>query len=158
MVYTKEEKRVYDKEYRKKNRDKLSEQRKHWASRNPDKQRGYQRRYLQRYPEALERRKEWRRNHPEVSKRYRERHPDKMKDMTLRANYGIGLDDLHKLIETQDGKCAVCGRIRSDLGVDHNHKNGIVRGLLCGPCNRAEGLLKTSTVAGRLAIYMRKWE
>ena len=51
------------------------------------------------------------------------------------------------LYETQGGACAICGEHRelggvSGLYVDHNHKNGEVRGLLCPACNAAIGMLK----------------
>jgi hypothetical protein len=65
-----------------------------------------------------------------------------------------------KLIE-QDGVCAICGKEeegktnRGDnkkLAVDHNHKNGQVRGLLCSRCNTAIGLLREDVTAIGAAI------
>ncbi|MQY10554.1 hypothetical protein SRB5_06650 [Streptomyces sp. RB5] len=38
----------------------------------------------------------------------------------------------------QDGRCAICG-LRGELVVDHHHVSGLIRGLLCGACNTAEG-------------------
>lgn len=45
-----------------------------------------------------------------------------------------------KLSVKQEGKCGVCGKPESAfkfrLSVDHNHKTGQVRGLLCYRCNK----------------------
>ena len=63
-----------------------------------------------------------------------------------RAKYGITVEDYDRLFELQDGKCAICGD--SDTGkfnhlcVDHDHKTGEVRGLLCNPCNKGIGCLR----------------
>lgn len=49
-----------------------------------------------------------------------------------------GLDDYDALKEFQGGVCAICRRATGAtrrLSVDHNHKTGTVRGLLCRPCN-----------------------
>jgi hypothetical protein len=47
------------------------------------------------------------------------------------------------LIKKQDGKCACCFRVLC-LGrhthVDHDHKDGRIRGVLCRECNVALGL------------------
>jgi len=58
--------------------------------------------------------------------------------------YGITEIEYNELFLKQNGKCAICkdeqhGRFK--LSVDHNHKTGKVRGLLCGQCNYAIGLL-----------------
>lgn len=51
-----------------------------------------------------------------------------------RANlYGIGKKQWDLFLINQDDKCALCERIPEV--VDHCHKDGIVRGLLCGSCN-----------------------
>lgn len=50
--------------------------------------------------------------------------------------------DYQVMMAQQNGKCAICGSVRTGgrkLDVDHNHKNGIVRWLLCSPCNRLLG-------------------
>ena len=51
--------------------------------------------------------------------------------------YGLTLAEYDSILENQDGGCAICGRSpRYNLDVDHDHKTGQVRGLLCKPCNR----------------------
>jgi hypothetical protein len=51
--------------------------------------------------------------------------------------YGLTAEQYDALLERQGGKCAICrARPRSKrLAVDHNHKTGEVRGLLCSRCN-----------------------
>lgn len=56
--------------------------------------------------------------------------------------------DYDVLLAQQDGRCQIC---RSDKptkkgwAVDHDHKTGIVRGVLCHSCNLGIGLLKDNT-------------
>ncbi len=66
------------------------------------------------------------------------------------VNYGITFDQYMELHERQKGLCAICGkpetvvRGRSKgpglLSVDHDHKTGLIRGLLCSRCNAALGM------------------
>ena len=63
--------------------------------------------------------------------------------------FGITAQDYKNMIEKQDYKCAICGsEIGDSLGnrlyVDHNHKTGKVRGLLCSECNFGIGKFKSS--------------
>lgn len=51
--------------------------------------------------------------------------------------YGLGPGEYAKLLEAQGGACAICGGSRRErLDVDHDHKTGYIRGLLCKMCNR----------------------
>ena len=53
---------------------------------------------------------------------------------------GLGVDDdrYHQMLEEQGGGCAICGTTPKTrrLNVDHDHRTGAVRGLLCHACNR----------------------
>jgi hypothetical protein len=51
--------------------------------------------------------------------------------------YGLGAGDYERLLAAQGGRCAICrARPKSKrLAVDHDHKTGAVRGLLCSRCN-----------------------
>ena len=61
---------------------------------------------------------------------------------TLRR-YGITPEDYDRMLEEQGGGCAICGKTPEEegknLGVDHCHSTGIVRGLLCRGCNQGLG-------------------
>lgn len=54
--------------------------------------------------------------------------------------YGITAEEYDLIYEEQGGRCAICRRAtgagKKKLSVDHDHKTGVVRGLLCLPCNR----------------------
>jgi len=58
----------------------------------------------------------------------------------LRNKYGITEKQYNTLLHKQNGCCAVCERSASAfnkrLSVDHNHKTGVIRGLLCFFCNK----------------------
>lgn len=85
-------------------------------------------------------------------------------DNRLRSVYGIGVDEFEAMAERQNGLCAICelapvGRGKGDvLVVDHCHKQGHVRSLLCGNCNIAIGLMNDSPeIVVRAAEYLRYW-
>lgn len=60
----------------------------------------------------------------------------------IKRLYGLEYGDYQKIYQQQDGKCALCKRPQipeTHLAVDHDHKTGMVRGLLCQQCNRILG-------------------
>lgn len=56
-----------------------------------------------------------------------------------RAELGLSLEEYDALLAAQGGGCAICGNPPKTrrLDVDHDHRTGKVRGLLCHRCNRA---------------------
>jgi hypothetical protein len=71
-------------------------------------------------------------------------HRPNLKDANRRAHlkrtYGITEEQYQEIFQKQNGNCAVCKRhqtvFKQRLAVDHNHKTGQIRGLLCNHCNR----------------------
>lgn len=64
-----------------------------------------------------------------------------------------------KLAKSQQNKCAICFKKAGSrrLAIDHDHKTGKVRGLLCSKCNRALGYLNDDKELLRKAIiYLEK--
>lgn len=82
----------------------------------------------------------------EKAKRLKQERQLKVRDRNYKSAYGISLKDVEAMLESQDGKCAVCLTEISLEGkatarVDHCHITGKVRGLLCHKCNVAIGCL-----------------
>jgi hypothetical protein len=70
----------------------------------------------------------------------------------LLRKYGIRIRDFETLRMAQLGMCAICRSVEWDrLHVDHDHDTGVVRGLLCGKCNKAIGLLEDDPAVVRSA-------
>jgi hypothetical protein len=70
----------------------------------------------------------------------------------LRYRYGITVEEYEKLLKRQGNSCFICKtknpsqkrKLSNYFCVDHCHKTGKVRGLLCSTCNTALGLLGDS--------------
>lgn len=65
--------------------------------------------------------------------------PDRIRSMDLKAKYGMTIADYKAMLARQEGRCAICGTAEEKLVVDHNHKTGKVRELLCHLCNAMIG-------------------
>lgn len=65
-------------------------------------------------------------------------------NVTRFTQYGITQDEYLQLYKDQDGQCKICGAQRATLPIDHNHKTGKVRGLLCHSCNFGLGHFQDS--------------
>ena len=82
-------------------------------------------------------------------------HKEVKRKSTLKQ-YGITPEEFNKMYADQNGECLICERHQTEfketLSVDHDHKTGRVRGLLCGACNRAIGLFKDDPNILRAAI------
>jgi hypothetical protein len=74
--------------------------------------------------------------------------PTKRRNSRLLYQYGLTIEDYNKLLNLQNGLCAICGTENPlphcNFTVDHNHTTGNIRGLLCHKCNKAIGLLQDS--------------
>lgn len=73
--------------------------------------------------------------------------------------YGLTIEQYEALYEAQGGVCFICQRATGKtrrLAVDHDHKTGYVRGLLCKPCNSVLAHFRddTDTVL-RVGSYLR---
>jgi hypothetical protein len=75
--------------------------------------------------------------------------PEAARDRDRRKNlarkYGVTPERYAAMVAQQSGRCAACGgsgemsHMQTPLVVDHCHRTGRVRGLLCARCNAAAG-------------------
>ena len=106
---------------------------------------------------TYERKKAWRAANPEKHKaavtKFLSKNPQYTRNKHLLRKYGLTIWDIDMIVELQRG-CAIChtdkpGRANrfggeSEWIVDHDHKTGEVRGVVCHACNVALGMAKDS--------------
>lgn len=98
--------------------------------------------------------------------RYAALGPRGLLDLRLRSVHCMSLKDYESMVKQQGGVCAICKlppkRTNSHtnrLHIDHDHKTGSVRGLLCDLCNVALGRFKDNKSNLRRAIiYLSRQE
>ena len=88
---------------------------------------------------------------------------EKQRSYLLKKKYGITPEKYDEMLSEQDYKCYIChtheDKIDRSLSVDHCHKTGKVRGLLCGNCNRFLGQIDDDiNTAERLLEYLNKYK
>jgi len=95
-----------------------------------------------------------------IAKRYREKNKEKLKERfklyklnnpekiklayrknALKKRYKLTIEEYNEMYRKQESKCGICGihesKITKKLNIDHNHKTGKARELLCQKCNVA---------------------
>lgn len=93
----------------------------------------------------------------------------KQREKYLIKKYGLNLEQYKKIHDDQNGLCKIChnpetslqpnGKEIKDLCVDHCHKTGKVRGLLCHSCNAGIGhfgdsIEKLKSAISYLKVYI----
>src|SRR5260221_4218550 len=107
---------------------------------NKERMKVQHREWLQANPEKVKAWRDRNRDHlREQAATYRPRYAERRRNDKLRIRYGIEADRVEELLKLQRGKCPICKRDLHKFHVDHDHVTGVVRGLLCGPCNRGLG-------------------
>lgn len=87
----------------------------------------------------------------------------------IKYRYKIEPATFFEMVKRQEGRCAICltdldlstdsARRRKFAAIDHCHRTGEVRGLLCQPCNSGIGLLGDSVQRLAAAIdYLQAFE
>ena len=77
----------------------------------------------------------------EVRRQHPERHRAVLYRSNLKANWGMTTEMFEERQVKQGGGCAICGgqSPKGRLAVDHDHRSGQIRGLLCVRCNTGLG-------------------
>src|SRR5437899_2095205 len=96
------------------------EYRRAWYAKNPTKRKEYRERFHKKHPKA-----EYERKYAAVRRAW-----ERKRQL---AKYGLTVSDYETMLRTQNCCCAICAQPKKRLAVDHSHKTGKVRGLLCGP-------------------------
>ncbi len=154
MSTTKETIAEYKKRYYLSHKKKILSQHKVWKEKNIDKVRAYLKLWARGYRKkrlsslTQKQLEEWRQKNNIRNKRYRENNLEKLRQYHrnnhLSKSYNITQEVYIGLVKKQKNRCSICKEIqvKNQFHVDHNHKTGKVRGLLCGKCNRGIGMLR----------------
>jgi len=158
-----------------KRRAKHAAARRKWVAENPEAMKAHQKKF-----HAKNRHRQ-----NEYARQYRAKHATKLNEATklarkrrsperiqqeqlskrvaaYRRRYGIGIEDYDQMLMLQNHHCALCDRtpeqeLYGRLNVDHDHRTGVIRGLLCTPCNHALGVLGDDVEGLERAIdYLQK--
>lgn len=99
-------------------------------------------------------------------KRKRQENPNYCRERKLKFNKYTTVEEYNKLLDEQQGCCAICGKEETTvsrwgtlahLSIDHNHKTGKIRGLLCMRCNHLLGHSRDNiNILFKAIQYLRK--
>jgi len=135
---TKEERAVYNKKYREKNKERIAIQTKKYREENKDRVKKYREKNKERI--AIQ------------TKKYREENPEKRHETETKNNWkqnGLICEDVnslycHYMTAKNCDECGVEFGVKGDGSgtfkcMDHSHETGLFRNFLCITCNRRRG-------------------
>lgn len=129
-----EKRRIYNREYLKKMRKEVK--------------RAYGQKYYQKNKDKVKDR---------VKKYYTENRSKRLeisRKCHLKRVFGLSIEEYENILKNQNGGCAICGRKKEkiNLAVDHSHKTGKIRGILCMKCNHGIGYFNDDVLLLEKAI------
>lgn len=154
-----EKKKEHSKKYYQLTKEKQNEKSKIYYQKNKDK--------------IIKRCSEYNKSNPEKHKKYvynwRDKNPDKTQHMYIIKEYGISSDQYKELLTKQNNLCKICKRPETTIDprnkklrrlcIDHDHKTGKVRGLLCQKCNSMLGFFDDNIQILENAIsYLKEYD
>jgi hypothetical protein len=79
--------------------------------------------------------------HKKAMKKYNKKNYILFHERGIAKRYNLTLEQYADLKNEYNNKCAICGKTCKNkrLCVDHDHKTGKIRGMLCHLCNRGLG-------------------
>lgn len=87
-----------------------------------------------------------------LAQEYRVNNPGRRRKADIRRMYGLPPDQYDAMLAAQGGACDICRvPFAGTPHVDHCHKSGAVRGLLCDGCNHGIGKFGDDPAAMRRA-------
>jgi hypothetical protein len=165
-----EKQREHNRAYRQAHREEALAYAKRYREAHPEKMAAYKRKWVKKIGRTAltTNRREYHRERYQSNREvmrarqneYRRQYPERHYERQLKRRLGMTLAEKRIVWEAQDKKCKLCNRPITLLGahVDHIHdrKPIVIRGLLCGSCNRAIGLFRDDPeVLDRAAAYLR---
>lgn len=128
-----------------------------WHKTHPEKAAQYRR---GKEADARKRSAEWRAKNREKgcesSRRWYHNNKDKWRQAMRKRNYGLSPSAFSELLSKQSNQCGICRAcfVRTPH-VDHDHKTGKVRGLLCSGCNTGLGRLERPGFIEAVQQYLK---
>lgn len=115
--------------------------------------------------------REWNKAHraqtTDLVRKRREDNPTRFRTYWLRHRFGITAEEYDAMFQAQGGVCAICKQPETrnlgegvvNMGVDHDHRTGAVRGLLCHRCNTIMGMLEDDpALLTKMIAYLEAWQ
>ena len=92
--------------------------------------------------------------------RARQKYREKDIQRRRKWKYGISPEVFLQMVEAHQGKCSICLEpfgSQQQTHIDHDHKSGRIRGLLCSSCNKGLGFFRDQvTLLERAVAYLQK--
>jgi len=117
----------------------------------------YQKEYYKKYKNRVDRKDYYRKyakTHKRDRKEYQRKYQEGLKNNQVfkrrilkdKHKPYLSIEEYNNLFTLQNGECAICNKhqveFKKALAIDHDHKTGKIRGLLCFKCNVMIGLAK----------------
>jgi hypothetical protein len=137
-----------------------------WRQRNPEYFVNWRKKHKKQEAARL---KKWYADHPEYVEHIRQQYHKpggkaRKRAYYLQKAYGLTVVEYADLRQKQNDRCAICekpfGETRMKTPfVDHDHKTGKVRALLCGKCNAMLGMANdTVAILEKAVVYLKTHE
>lgn len=138
----------YHHKYYKNHKDEILKRQKEFRLKNRDKINKSSREYYSTHQKEILKR----------AQEYYHNDPDRSRNRKLQKAYGITQQDYVLMLVQQNGVCAICGSNNNGkaLHIDHDHKTGKVRALLCAFCNHGLGYIENSIWIKKAQSYLNQ--